>query len=140
MSYSKTFFDSNGIKNVKELGVREFFNNINGNKLTKGQEMMLKNIAREVLIFTIAFMGSRDIFISLIITAVFIILTNFVFNENSKFCVLPEKYKKLANIIDTNNDGEVSREELEKAYEVLRKAREQDQLTNKINMLSNISE
>jgi hypothetical protein len=54
------------------------------------------------------------------------------------FCL--KNIKNLANIIDTNNDGEVSREELEKAYEVLRKAREQDQLTNKINMLSNISE
>ena len=76
MSYSKTFYDSLGIKNANGLNVREFFNNINGNKLflglmmifmnlgsryieiklTKGQEMMLKNIAREVLIFTIAFM------------------------------------------------------------------------------------
>lgn len=160
MSYSKTFFDSAGIKNVKGLNVREFFNNINGNKLflglmmifmnlgsryieiklTKGQEMMLKNIAREVLIFTIAFMGSRDIFIALIITAVFIILSSFVFNEHSKFCVLPEKYKKLANIIDTDGDGEVSREELEKAYDILRRAKEQEQHTNKINMLSNIGE
>jgi hypothetical protein len=154
---SKTFFDSVGIK---ELGIGKFFNNINGNKLflglmmifmnlgsryieiklTKGQEMMLKNIAREVLIFAIAFMGSRDIFISLVITAVFIILSNFVFNEHSKFCLLPEKYKKIANIIDTDGDGKVSREELEKAYDILRRSKEQDQHNNKINMLSNISE
>jgi hypothetical protein len=157
---SKTFFDTVGIKNIKQLGVREFFNNINGNKLflglmmifmnlgsryieiklTKGQEMMLKNIAREVLIFTIAFMGSRDIFISLVITAVFIILSNFVFNEHSKFSLLPEKYKKLANIIDTDGDGKVSQEELEKAYDILRRSKEEDQHNNKINMLSNISE
>jgi hypothetical protein len=160
---SKTFFDSVGIKNIKnikELGLSELFNNINGNKLflglmmifmnlgsryieikfTKGQEMMLKNIAREILIFTIAFMGSRDIFISLVITAVFIILSNFVFNEHSKFCFLPEKYKKLANIIDTDGDGKVSQEELEKAYDILKRSKEQDQHNNKINMLSNISE
>jgi hypothetical protein len=109
-------------------------------KLTKGQEMMLKNIAREVLIFTIAFMGSRDIFIALVITAVFIILSNFVFNENSKFCLLPEKYKKLAGIIDTNGDGKVSQEELEKAYNILKRSKEEDQNKNKINMLSNISD
>jgi|TARA_B110000259_G_scaffold147828_1_gene166699 hypothetical protein len=157
---SKTFFDSVGIKNIRELGIPEFFKNINGNKLfigimmifmnlgsryieiklTKGQEMMLKNIAREVLIFTIAFMGSRDIFIALVITAVFIILSNFVFNEHSKFCMLPEKYKKLANIIDTDGDGKVSIEELEKAYDILRRSKEEDQHNNKINMLSNISE
>ena len=157
---SKTFFDSVGIKNIRELGIPEFFKNINGNKLfigimmifmnlgsryieiklTKGQEMMLKNIAREVLIFTIAFMGSRDIFIALVITAVFIILSKFVFNEHSKFCMLPEKYKKLANIIDTDGDGKVSIEELEKAYDILRRSKEEDQHNNKINMLSNISE
>ena len=97
-------------------------------KLTKGQEMILKNIAREVLIFTIAFIGSRDIFIALIITAVFIILSNFVFNEKSKFCVLPEKYKKFVDVIDTDGDGKVSQEELEKAYEILKKAGEEEQL------------
>ena len=40
--------------------------------------MIIKNIAREVLIFTIAFMGSRDIVVALGLTAVFIILSNFV--------------------------------------------------------------
>ena len=109
-------------------------------KLTKGQEMILKNIAREVLIFTIAFMGSRDIFVALILTAVFIILSNFVFNENSSYCVLPEKYKKLTKVIDTNNDGKVSQDELDKAYDILRRANEEDQLNNKINMLNNMVE
>ena len=91
-------------KKLKKFDLFKFLSNINTNKLfiglmvifmnlgsryieiklTKGQEMILKNIAREVLIFTIAFMGSRDIFIALVVTAVFIILSNFVFNENSK--------------------------------------------------------
>ena len=102
--------------------------------------MIFKNIAREVLIFTIAFMGSRDIFIALIITAVFIILSNFVFNENSKYCMLPLKYKKLTNIMDTDGDGKVSQEELDKAYDILKRAGEQEQLNNKINMLNNIIE
>ena len=144
-------------KNFKFLNINDFFNNIASNKLflglmmifmnigsryieiklTKGQEMVVKNIAREVLIFTIAFMGSRDIFIALIITAVFIILSNFVFNENSKFNILPEKYKKINSIIDTNDDGIVSQEEIDKAYDILKKAREKDNLTKKINMLNN---
>ena len=143
--------------NFKFLNINDFFNNIASNKLflglmmifmnigsryieiklTKGQEMVVKNIAREVLIFTIAFMGSRDIFIALIITAVFIILSNFVFNENSKFNILPEKYKKINSIIDTNDDGIVSQEEIDKAYDILKKAREKDNLTKKINMLNN---
>ena len=43
-------------------------------KLTKGQELLLKNIAREVLIFTIAFINTKDIVSSIIITLIFIIL------------------------------------------------------------------
>lgn len=158
MSYSKTFKNFINLKSFKQFSVNKFLNNISTNKLfiglmmifmnlgsryieiklTKGQEMILKNIAREVLIFTIAFMGSRDIFIALIITAVFIILSNFVFNEKSKFCVLPEKYKKFVDVIDTDGDGKVSQEELEKAYEILKKAGEEEQLNNKINMLNNM--
>lgn len=107
-------------------------------KLTKGQEMIFKNIAREVLIFTIAFMGSRDIIISLILTAVFIILSNFVFNEKSKYCILPASYKKLENVIDLNNDGKVSEEELEKAYEVLKKAKTQEKSNMKKIFLNNL--
>lgn len=159
MSYSKTFKKLIDIKNFKDFNPNEFFNNISTSKLflglmmifmnlgsryieiklTKGQEMILKNIAREVLIFTIAFMGSRDIFIALIITAVFIILSNFVFNENSKYCILPHKYKKLANVMDTDGDGKVSQQELDKAYDILKRAGEQEQLHNKINMLNNIA-
>ena len=162
MANSKTLKKT--LKNIsnslKQFNMSVFFNNISTSKLflglmmifmnlgsryieiklTKGQEMILKNIAREVLIFTIAFMGSRDIFVALILTAVFIILSNFVFNENSSYCVLPEKYKKLTKVIDTNNDGKVSQDELDKAYDILRRANEEDQLNNKINMLNNMVE
>ena len=124
------------------IGLMMIFMNIGSRfieiKLTKGQEMIFKNIAREVLIFTIAFMGSRDIVIALILTAVFIILSNFVFNENSKYCLLPASYKKLENVMDLNNDGKVSKEELEKAYEVLKKAKAQEKNNMKKAFLNNL--
>ena len=136
---------SNGMqKTVVFIGLMMIFMNLGSRyieiKLTKGQEMIMKNIAREVLIFTIAFMGSRDILIALIITAVFIILSNFVFNEKYKYNILPEKYKKLASVIDTNNDNNISQEEIDNAYEILKKANDQNQLHNKLNMLNNITE
>jgi hypothetical protein len=87
--------------------------------------MILKNIAREVLIFTISFIATKDLLTSFAITAVFIILANFVFNEKSKYSILPEKYKKLASMIDTNKDKVISEEEVNKAYEILNKARGQ---------------
>jgi hypothetical protein len=111
------------------LGVFMIFMNIGSRyielKLTNGQEMILKNIAREVLIFTISFIATKDLIISFIITGVFIILANFVFNEKSKYNILPEKYKKLASIIDTNKDKIISDDEINKAYDILNKARGQ---------------
>ena len=47
-------------------------------KFTKAQEQLLRNgIAREILIFAIVFMGTRDIMYSLLLTAAFIILSEF---------------------------------------------------------------
>ena len=105
------------------LGIFMIFMNIGSRyielKLTNGQEMILKNIAREVLIFTISFIATKDLLTSFAITAVFIILANFVFNEKSKYNILPEKYKKLASIIDTNKDKIISDDEINKVISVV---------------------
>jgi hypothetical protein len=144
---SKKFSINNFLTNISTnklfLGLMMIFMNIGSRyieiNLTKGQEMIFKNIAREVLIFTIAFMGSRDIVIALIITAVFIILGNFVFNENCKYNMLPANFKKMASVIDTNKDGVISEEEINKAHDILKKAKDQEHLNNKLNMLNSIS-
>jgi len=94
-------------------------------KLSKSQEAYVKNyIIREILIFSIAWMGTRDIIVSIVITAAFFILTEHLFNEESKFCILPEKYKKFHLLWDTNKDGEVSEQEINDAVAILTKARE----------------
>jgi len=125
------------------IGVFMIFMNIGSRyielKLTKGQEMILKNIAREVLIFTIAFVATKDLILSFIITAIFIILANFVFNEKSKYSILPEKYKKLASLIDTNNDNVISENEINKAYDILKKARGQIDNYNKIKTIESFN-
>ena len=111
------------------LGLLMIFMNIGSRyielRLTNGQEMILKNIAREALIFTISFIATKDLLMSFIITGIFIILANFVFNEKSNYSILPEKYKKLASMIDTNKDKIISDDEINKAYAILSKARGQ---------------
>ena len=95
-------------------------------ELSETQQAYLhNNIAKQLLIFSIAWIGTRDIYISLIITAVFTVLTGFLFNENSKFCILPEKLKKLEKQIDSNNDGIISDKELDDAIGILTKAKRQ---------------
>jgi len=95
-------------------------------KLSKNQETYMKNyVGREILIFAICWMGTRDIITSIGLTAAFFILFEHVFNENSKFCVLPKKYKELQSVIDTNNDGVISEKEIEEAVAILTKAKTQ---------------
>jgi len=125
------------------LGIFMIFMNIGSRyielKLTKGQEMIIKNIGREVLIFTIAFIHTKDLILSFIITGIFIILANFVLNEKSKYNILPEKYKKLAQLIDTNNDNIISENEINKAYDTLKKARGQIDDYNKIKTIESFN-
>lgn len=91
--------------------------------LSKSQEAFIRNtITRELLIFVIAFVGTRDLLLSLFLTATFVVLSGTIFNEKSKFCVIPEKYKYLYNEVDSNNDGQVSQEEVQRAREILYKA------------------
>jgi hypothetical protein len=92
-------------------------------KFTKSQEQLLRNgIAREMLIFTIVFMGTRDILYAILLTAAFVILSQYVFNENSKYCLVNNHIHKLRALIDTNNDDIVSPEEEQRALDTLKKA------------------
>ena len=62
-------------------------------KLSKSMESYLKyTFSRNILIFTIAWMGTRDIYISIIIMFVFIICIDYLFNEESPFCCLTESF------------------------------------------------
>jgi len=107
-------------------------------RLSPGQEHFIKSISREALIFTIAFMGTRDIVTSFILTGIFIILANFVFNEDSKYCVLPEKYKQMSKVLDINKDNLVSQTEINDAISILEKAKRQDTLNNQMNMIGSL--
>ena len=93
-------------------------------ELSKSQEQYLRNtLARQMLIFAIAWMGSRDIIIALILTATFTILTQHLFNENSQFCIIPKKYRNYEDILDLDGDGVVTEEEIKKAKEILGKTK-----------------
>ena len=98
-------------------------------KLSKTQESYLKNsVARQILIFAICWMGTKDIMVSLILTTVFIVLTQHLFHEKSKFCILPESWKVFEDVLDLDGDGKISDDEIKKAMKILKKAREDGKL------------
>jgi len=97
-------------------------------QFSKSTEEYIKNsVTKQVLVFAMAWMGTRDIYASLGLTAVFTVLSEHLFNEESKFCVVPHEYRVLHKLIDTNNDGETTATEIAAAEAVLEKAKREKQ-------------
>jgi hypothetical protein len=93
-------------------------------QFSKSTEEYLKmNVTKQILVFSMAWMGTRDIYTALVLTAVFTILSDHLFNEESPYCIVPEKYKVLNKLVDTNEDGVVSEQELTSAIAILEKAK-----------------
>jgi len=84
-------------KNTLFIGMMMFVMNISSRfvtiKLSKSMEGYLKyTFSKHILIFTIAFIGTRDLYAALVITILFAIFMDFLFNEDSQFCCLPESF------------------------------------------------
>ena len=105
--------------------------------LSPSAESYLKYaITKEFLIFTIAWMGTRNIYVALTLTASFIILSDYVFNDKSSFCILPDKFKKLQSSIDVNDDKIISELEIKNAVDILEKAKKQREKRIQLSYLS----
>ena len=93
-------------------------------ELSPTQEAFVRNnIGRQLLIFSIVWMGTKNIYVSLTLTAVFIILSDFLLNEHSNFCILPQEWITIKDNLDRNGDGRVSDTELEHAINILKRAK-----------------
>ena len=89
-------------------------------KFSASQEAYLRNsVGRQLLIFAIAWIGTKDIYYSLAITAIFVVLADYLFNEDSDWCILSDNFKALKKEIDLNGDGIISDDELNKAIKTL---------------------
>jgi hypothetical protein len=95
---------------------------------SKTQEHALRNgIAREILIFCVLFVGTRDIVISATLTFLFFISIEYLFNEDSKYCVCPQHFNSMRQVMQ-QNEGHVTETELNAALETLKKAEKNNQL------------
>jgi hypothetical protein len=94
-------------------------------QFSKSAEQYFKlSVTKQILVFAMAWMGTRDIYTALVITAVFVVLSDHLFNEESKFCIVPHKYRLLDKVLDTNGDGIVTEEEIKNAERILEKAKQ----------------
>ena len=110
-------------------------------KFSDSQEAYLRNyVAREILIFGVCWMGTRDIYLSIILTASFFLLTDHLFNENSNMCVLPKRHRAFHKLIDANEDGVISDQEIRAATRTLKLAREQKSISDSHRLFSHFAD
>jgi len=118
-------------------------------KLSKTMEAYLRHtFSRQALIFAIAWMGTRDIYIAFMITMIFSLFVDILFNEDSAYCILSsdvtEYYTNLSESDEkpshTNipgmpqtsqnkkeeQSGEITEKMMKDAKEIIRKWEEKD--------------
>ena len=135
-SYSDSFF--NGMhKKILDLNTSKMFAglmiitlNIASKFVTfkfgKTTEMYLKyTFSRQILVFAMAWMGTRDIYVAAGLTLLFIFIFDFLFNENSSLCILPHEFKEYYQ----NMDEDISHDDYVKAKSTVEKYVEQKETT-----------
>lgn len=104
------------------LNIASKFVNI---KLSKTMEAYLKyTFSRDILVFAIAWMGTRDIYMSIIITGLFMLAVDYILNEQSAFCCLPSNFTDY-HVSLIENKETITQEQIKDAEEVLEKAKQQ---------------
>jgi hypothetical protein len=95
-------------------------------QFSKSAEQYLKwSISRQILIFSMAWLATREIYVALTLTAVFVILSDHLFNEESDYCIIPHHHRVLHKL-EKEKDS-VSDEELTKAIAILEKSKKEKQ-------------
>ena len=62
-------------------------------RISKTMESYLKyTLSRDILVFCIVWMGSREIYIALFFTILFTFVVDYLLNEESQLCILPEHF------------------------------------------------
>tara|TARA_B100001093_G_C26341871_1_gene806424 strand:- start:113 stop:532 length:420 start_codon:yes stop_codon:yes gene_type:complete len=87
------------------------------------QEMLSNKVIRRFIIFTAVFVSTRDIWVSLIVTGIFVILVSGLFNENSKYCIMTKPVIK-----EVTQDDVMEAKKVIKMFELQRKAHQEAEL------------
>ena len=95
-------------------------------KLSKSQEEYIKNtLGRRFMIYLLMWSITRDLVYALLLTGAFIVFVDHLFNEESKFCIVPNYLKTYEKIVDSDNDGYITNAEAEEAIKIIKKHKKQ---------------
>jgi hypothetical protein len=97
-------------------------------QISKSAEEYMKNsMSKHLLVFSMAWMGTRDIYTALILMGLFIVLSEYMFNDESALCIVPHRYKSVVISESIKNGSDASR-----------KLVNQNDITNVIKMLEDL--
>jgi len=67
-------------------------------QISESAEEYVKNtVSKPLLVFAIAWMGTRDIYTSMVLMIIFILLSEYLLNEKSSYCIVPYNKRVLNN-------------------------------------------
>jgi hypothetical protein len=92
-------------------------------------------LTKEILVFTISWMATRNIYTALVLTAVFVVLADFVLNEKSNYCLLPKNFIKSRKLGEYTNNKVITEKEFNDAMETVEKYRSQKSKSSQLNYL-----
>ena len=67
------------------------------------EEYLKKSLSKALLVFAMSWMGTRDIYTAIVLTIIFIIFSDYLFNEESLFCIVPYEKRILESLSVTEN-------------------------------------
>ena len=150
---------ANNIMNSKVLtAAHNFFHNLNTSTFFAGFVMIILNIgsryinldlnssteswikylmSKEVLVFAVSWMGTRSIYYALVITACFTIIADHLMNVDSKYCVIPSKFRDLHTMTEEKHGPQknVSDLEISNALHTLEKAKKEKEETDHLELV-----
>ena len=104
-------------------------------KLSKSVERYLKHtFSKQILVFVIAWMGTRDIYMALLIAIIFIVCVDYLFNEDSALCCLPKSMTD--SLAKLDEDETVTEEDAKKAEGIVEKFEKQKKTEEKNELLA----
>ena len=150
---------ANNIMNSRVLTtMHNFFHNLNTSTFFAGFVMLVLNIgaryinldlnssteswikylmSKEVLVFAVSWMGTRSIYYALVITACFTIVVDHFMNVDSKYCVVPSKFRDLHTMTEEKHGPEktVTDLEISNALHTLEKAKKEKEETDHLELV-----
>ena len=124
----------------KKNSFMEYYNSLNNNKIFAGVIILIMNICsryatlelsksqeyyvkyvfgKQLLLFAIIWIGTRDIIISVILTILFLILADYLLNDQSKYCIIPSHCKV------EDFSGNITQKDINDSISILKRAHAQ---------------